>query len=518
LSTLPDFAESTPDKPAYIMAASGEIVTYAQLEARSNRFAHLLRDLGIRPGDHVAFYLENHPHFFELCWGAKRAGLYYTAISAYLTAEEVAYIVNDSGARVFVSTGHKRDVAAAVPALAPQVEHWLMIDGAAEGFAVYEDAVAAQPDGRIADEIDGTDMLYSSGTTGRPKAVKRPLQGLPFGTEDAAAKLVGDAFGLYRDVVYLSPAPLYHAAPLRFTMGTQARGGTTVIMERFDAAASLALIERHQVTHSQWVPTMFVRMLKLPDAARARHDLSSHAVAIHAAAPCPVPVKAAMIDWWGPILMEYYGSTESNGLTLIDSREWLAHRGSVGRPVFGVPHIVGADDAELPPGESGVIYFSDGPAFEYFNDPERTAQAYNARGWSTLGDLGYLDADGYLYLTDRQAFMIISGGVNIYPQEIENVLITHPKVADVAVFGVPNPEFGEEVKAVVQPLAMADVAGDGGDALADELTEFSRRHLSAIKTPKSFDFIEVLPRAATGKLYKRLLKDRYWGKDGGTIV
>ena len=514
MPTLPDFAERTPDKAALIMAGSGEVVTYAELEAGSNRFAQLLRALGIRAGDHITFFVENHPRFFDLCWGAKRAGLYYTAISSYLTAEEVAYIVNDSGARLFVSTEYKRDVAVVVPPLCPKLEHCLLIGGASDGFASYEDAVAAQPEGRITDEVEGTDMLYSSGTTGRPKAVKRPLQGTPFGTPEPALARLADAVGLHRDMVYLSPAPLYHAAPLRYNMVAIGRGATSVVMERFDAAHSLELIERYRVTHSQWVPSMFVRMLKLPEAERTKHDLSSHVTAVHAAAPCPIPVKEAMIDWWGPILLEYYGGTESNGLTLIRTDEWLKHRGSVGRPVVGATHVVDDDGNECPPGEIGTIYFSDGPAFEYFNDPERTAEAYDDRGWSTLGDIGYLDDDGYLYLTDRQSFMIISGGVNIYPQEIENLLITHPKVADVAVIGVPSADFGEEVKAVVQPLAMADA----GDALADDLTAFARRHLSAIKIPRSIDFMETLPRHPTGKLYKRLLKDRYWGNRDSRIV
>ena len=514
MPTLPDFAERTPDKAALVMAGSGEVVTYAELEAGSNRFAQLLRALGIRAGEHIAFFVENHPRFFELCWGAKRAGLYYTAISSYLTAEEVAYIVNDSGARLFVSTEYKRDVAVVVPPLCPKLEHCLLIGGETEGFDSYSDAVAAQPESRIADEVEGTDMLYSSGTTGRPKAVKRPLQGLPFGAPEPALAMLADAVGLHRDMVYLSPAPLYHAAPLRYNMASIGRGATSVIMERFDAVHSLELIERHRVTHSQWVPSMFVRMLKLPEAERTRHDLSSHVTAVHAAAPCPIPVKEAMIDWWGPILLEYYGGTESNGLTLIRTEEWLKHCGSVGRPVVGATHVVDDDGNECPPGEIGTIYFSDGPAFEYFNDPERTAEAYDDRGRSTLGDIGYLDDDGYLYLTDRQSFMIVSGGVNVYPQEIENLLITHPKVADVAVIGVPSAEFGEEVKAVVQPLAMSDA----GEALADDLAAFARRHLSAIKTPRSIDFIEALPRHPTGKLYKRLLKDRYWGNRDSRIV
>ena len=448
--TLPDHAARTPDKPALIMAESGETTTYAELEERSNRYAQLFRALGLRTGDHIALYLENTPRYHEICWAAKRSGLFFTCISSYLTAPEVDYIVGDCGAKLFISSAYKQDVAAEMLDLMPGVAHRFMIDGAIDGYDSMEAAAAGMPATRIADEAEGLDMLYSSGTTGRPKAIRRFHQGVPFGTIDPAIEAIGGLFEVTEDTVYLSPAPLYHAAPLRFNLRIQLAGGTTVVMRRFDPAFALELIERHRITHSQWVPTMFVRMLKLPEEARTRFDLASHRIAIHAAAPCPVPVKQQMIEWWGPILREYYAGSESNGFCHIDSHEWLAHPGSVGRPLFGVPRIVGEDGEELPTGEEGTIYFSDGHAFEYHNDPERTAAAYNDRGWSTLGDVGYLDGEGFLYLTDRKAFMIISGGVNIYPQEIENVLITHPKVADVAVFGVPNDEFGEEVKAVVQ--------------------------------------------------------------------
>ena len=522
--TLPEHAARTPDKPALIMGATGETITFAELEERSNRCAHLFRNLGLRPGDHVAIYLENSPRYHEIFWAAHRAGLYYTCISSYLTAPEVAFIVQDCGARLVISSTYKRDVACQLPKLVPGVEHWLMhrsagphatADGAAPpGFERYEDAVAGQPARRIADELEGLDMLYSSGTTGRPKAIKRFLQGKPFGTVDPALIALGNMFGIDGDTVYLSPAPLYHAAPLRYNLRVQVAGGTVVMMERFDPEQALDLLERHRITHSQWVPTMFVRMLKLPEAARQGRDLSHHRVAIHAAAPCPIPVKRQMIDWWGPIIQEYYGGSESNGLCAIDTADWLDHPGSVGREIYAKVRIVGDDGDELPTGEEGTIYFSDGPKFEYHNDPERTAAAYNDRGWSTLGDVGYLDDDGFLYLTDRKAFMIISGGVNIYPQEIENVLITHPKVADVAVFGVPNDEFGEEVKAVVQPIDMAEA----GDALADALLAHARRELSSLKVPKSIDFDAELPRHPTGKLYKRLLKDRYWGNKDSRIV
>ena len=357
-------------------------------------------------------------------------------------------------------------------------------------------------------------MLYSSGTTGRPKGVRVPLSGQPLGTPTPLLAMMGALYGMDEHTVYLSPAPLYHAAPLRFCMSVLRLGGTCIVMEKFDPRLALELIERHRVTHSQWVPTMFIRMLKLPEEERARFDLSSQRVAIHAAAPCPIPVKEQMIDWWGPILHEYYAGTEGNGFTAITSEEWLAHRGSVGRPLRGAVHIVDDEGRELPPGQEGTVYFSGGARFEYHNDPEKTRSAYDERGWSTLGDVGYLDEEGYLYLTDRKAHMIISGGVNIYPQETENVLVLHPKVADVAVIGVPNEEFGEEVKAVVQLLDPAEA----GPELAEELIAWCRERLSAIKCPRSVDFVEELPRHPTGKLYKRLLKDRYWGDRNTRIV
>jgi acyl-CoA synthetase (AMP-forming)/AMP-acid ligase II len=315
-------------------------------------------------------------------------------------------------------------------------------------------------------------------------------------------------------MTYLSPAPMYHAAPLAFSSATLCFGGTVVMMEKFDAEASLALIERHRVTHSQWVPTMFSRMLKLPDDVRTRHDLSSHQVAIHAAAPCPVPVKREIIEWWGPIVFEYYAGSEGNGSTIISSEEWLAKPGSVGKSYTAKIHIVDDEGRDLPPGKVGGVYFSGGATFEYHNTPEKTAESRLDGGRSTLGDVGYLDEDGYLFLTDRKAYMIISGGVNIYPQEIEDRMITHPKVADVAVFGVPNDDLGEEVKAVVQ--VMPGQAGD--DALRDELLGWCAEELARYKVPRSIDFEAELPRLPTGKLYKRLLRDRYWGKKSERIV
>lgn len=507
-------AAKNPDKPAYIFAASGETVTYGDLEARSNQGAQLFRSLGLGVGDHIAIMMENHPAFFTLCWAAQRAGLYYTAISYRLQEEEVAYIVEDCEAKVFITTHAQRDLAGR---LAGRLNvHRFMLNGTIEGFDSWESAVASQPTTPIADETEGADMLYSSGTTGRPKGIKVPLSGEPLGSAGGLLGLTQALYQMDENVRYLSPAPLYHSAPLRYNMAVMRHGGTSVIMERFDPEEALALIEKHQLTHGQFVPTMFVRMLKLPEADRLRYDVSSLKVAIHAAAPCPVPVKQAMMDWWGPVIHEYYAGTEGNGFCAAGPQEWLAHPGTVGRPLLGAVHICDDDGRELPPGETGTIYFSDGGTFEYHNDPDKTADSQHPsqRGWTTLGDMGYVDEDGFLFLTDRKTFMIISGGVNIYPQEVENLLVTHDKVADVAVFGVPNEEFGEEVKAVVQPISM-DLAGP---ELAEELIAFCRANLAHLKCPRSVDFEAELPRHPTGKLYKRLLRDRYWEGHGKSRI
>jgi long-chain acyl-CoA synthetase len=503
-------AQKTPDKPAYIMAATGETVTYRQLDQQSNRIAHLFRAAGLAPGDHMALFLENNARFLEICWGAQRSGLIYTAISSRLTAEEVEYIVKDCGAKLFVTSTALKERAAELVPLLQDIPHRYMIDGTIAGYQSWEDAIAARPATPIADQTAGHDMLYSSGTTGRPKGVLPVVERQPIDAQNPLLAITAQLYGMGPDTVYLSPAPLYHAAPLRFNMSVMRLGGTSVIMEHFDAEEFLRLVPKFKATHSQLVPTMFVRFLKLPDEARLRHDMSSLKCAIHAAAPCPIPVKEKMIDWWGPIVWEYYGGTEGNGLTMCNSAEWLAHKGTVGKAIVGKLRICDDDGNELPPGQPGTIYFAEGRPFEYHNDPKKTAESRHPQGWSTLGDVGYVDADGFLHLTDRKAFMIISGGVNIYPQEAENLLINHPRVMDCAVFGVPNEEFGEEVKAVVQPRDMQDA----GPAFAEELIAYCKQHLSPIKCPRSIDFEAELPRHPTGKLYKRLLRDRYWqGRD-----
>lgn len=530
MTAFPDtFAAATPDKPAYIMADSGTVVTYRELVTAARGIAALLWARGLRHGDCVALLLENHEAFLQIVWAAQRIGLRYVTLSTRLLPEEIAYILSDSGARALFTSPRHTDTAATAAAAAPGLRERFVAgkapvatpptaftgDSAQPGTTTaaneppgFEDlaaAVAAVPDTVRPDEREGVDLLYSSGTTGRPKGVVAALPLHQLGTPPGVANLLHQRWGIDADSVYLSPAPLYHAAPLRFTMTVHRHGGTAVIMERFDPTAALELIERYRVTHTQMVPTMFIRMLKLPEKQRLSHDVSSLRTVIHAAAPCPPETKRAMIDWLGPIVDEYYSSTENCLFTTITAAEWLAHPGSVGRAVLGTPHICDENGAELPPGETGTIWSEGGLAFEYLNDPDKTAASRNEHGWATVGDLGYLDPDGYLHLSDRRADLILSGGVNIYPREAENALAIHPKVADAAVFGIPHDELGEAVHAVVAPAPGITP----GPELAEELLGYLRERLASYKCPRGIDFEDELPRHATGKLYKRLLRDRY---------
>ena len=501
-----------PDKPAIVMLSSGKTVTHGELNDLSNQGAQLFRSLGLKPGDSIAFMLENHHLFFPIAFAAWRSGLRYTAISWRLQPAEVEYIVKDCEAKVFITSKFLEETAANLEEVLDGVKKF-MLDGTSSGYDSYEESIASMPEEPVEDECQGGSMLYSSGTTGRPKGIYRELQlnPLPYSQEEddlGLGRVVEGIYGGDENTVYLSPAPLYHSAPLGFNTGFLSLGGTSIVMEKFDPEAALKAIQDYKVTHSQWVPTMFVRFLKTDESLRSAYDLSSHKVAIHAAAPCPIEIKENMINWWGPILFEYYAGTEFNGMTIVNSEEWMEHKGTVGRPLVGELHILDDEGNEVPSGETGGIYFGGETAtsFEYHNDQEKTQSAISKQGYSTLGDIGYVDDEGYLYLTDRKAFMIISGGVNIYPKETEDALIMHPKVADVAVFGVPHPEMGEEVKAVVQPANMSDI----GEALEAELIAFCKEKISSVKCPKSVDFEEELPRHPTGKLYKRLLKDRYW--------
>ncbi|GMG92440.1 acyl-CoA synthetase [Cupriavidus metallidurans] len=507
---LGDHATLTPDKPAVINGTTGDRLTYRELDERSNRFAQYLYALGLRRGDHFAMVLENNIRCFEVCWAALRSGLLVTPVNRYLTAPEAAYIIADSGARVVVTSWAMRDLAVQLGDIMPANVGRLMIDGTMPGWRSYEDAVAAYPAERLADEWLGATMVYSSGTTGRPKGIIRaqPAGKVTEGS-GSARRPQFDRYGFGVDTVYLSPAPLYHTAPLGYGLETQFGGGTVIFMEKFDAEDALRMIERHRVTHSQWVPTMFIRILKLDDATRAAYDLSSHRVAIHAAAPCPQETKRDMIEWWGPILHEYYAATEGNGSTSLDTQEWLAHPGSVGKALLGSIRICDDDGNELPAGETGTVYFErEALPFHYHNDPDKTRAAQHPRHptWTAVGDVGRVDADGYLYLTDRKAFMIISGGVNIYPQAIEDALVIHPSVGDAAVIGVPNPEMGEEVKAIVEPAAGISPTPE----LAEELLAYLRTRVAKYMVPRSVDFIDAMPRLPTGKLYKASLRERYW--------
>jgi len=512
-------AIASPDKPAIIMASTGETVTFGEFEARSNRVAHLLREAGLRRGDHIAVFIENSPALLEIEGGAERAGLYYTLINTYLGAAEVEYIVSNSQAKVLFSSAAKRAVAEAAAANSPAVERKLMTGPGPlpDGWESYDAVVAKYPADPVPDEALGAAMLYSSGTTGRPKGVLRELpEGGP-GQPLPVMEFVKFLFGFRAGMTYLSPAPLYHSAPQASVAAALRMGSTVIVMEHFDPEQWLALVERYRVTHCQMVPVMFNRLLRLPPEVRARYDTSSLECIVHAAAPCPVHVKQAMIDWLGPIITEYYGATEANGFTFCTPADWLAHPGTVGRPVLGELLIVDGEGNQCPTGTDGTIWFRGATAFTYFQDPAKTAESRDGDGEgtaSTVGDVGHVDADGYLYLTDRKSYMIISGGVNIYPQETENILSAHPAIVDVAVIGVPNEDLGEEVKAVVQ---LADPA-TAGPALAQELIDYCRDRLAHFKCPRTVDFVPELPRSETGKLYKRILRDAYWTGHQTSIV
>jgi long-chain acyl-CoA synthetase len=502
-------AKEHPDQPAIIMGGTGETVTFAEFEAASNRVARLLRAAGLRRGDHIAVFMENCPELLEIEGGAERTGLYYTLINTYLAADEVAYIIANSRARVLFSSPARQPVAGDAAAKCPGLERMLMTgDGEPPpGWESFGEAIAAQPDGPVPDESLGAAMLYSSGTTGQPKGILRALpEGGP-GQALPVMDFVKAMFGFRDGMTYLNPAPLYHSAPQASVSASLRMGCTTVVMEHFDAEQWLAMVEKYRVTNCQMVPVMFNRLLRLPEEVRAGYDTSSLECIVHAAAPCPVPVKQAMIDWLGPVITEYYGATEANGFTFCDSAQWQAHPGTVGKAILGELLILDEAGDSCPTGTDGTIWFRGVTAFEYFEDPDKTAAGRREGGiTSTVGDVGHVDAEGYLYLTDRKSYMIISGGVNIYPQETENLLATHPAVLDVAVIGVPNEDLGEEVKAVVQP---ADPAAAGPE-LAAELIGYCRAHLAHFKCPRTVDFVDELPRHPTGKLYKRLLRDRYW--------
>jgi long-chain acyl-CoA synthetase len=500
-------AVAHPGKAVYVMAESGEVVTYAQLDKRSNQGAHWFRSKGLTAGDVVAIFMQNDARYMEVVWAAQRSGLYFTCVPTRLTAEELAYMLTDSGAKAVIHSPNLAGVANA----AAKLSGGLIVQecgGRGDARQSFELERARFPETAIADESAGRDLIYSSGTTGRPKGIMKARPSTGIETEMEATVLGKALYAFDEHIVYLCPAPLYHAGPLRYVFATAQVGGTAVIMEKFDPEKCLALIEQYRVTHAQFVPTHFVRMLRLPPEVRARYDLTSLRVVFHAAAPCPIEVKREMLNWWGPVIHEYYGSTEVIGYTSVTPQEWIERPGTVGKAKLGVIHICDEQGNELPPRREGILYFSGGPPLQYLNDPAKTREAHNSKGWATVGDIGWVDEEGYLYLTDRKNFTIISGGVKIYPQEVENALIAHPKVADAAVLGVPDAEMGEKVLAVVQPVDWSEV----GDALTAELLEYLRGRISSIKLPRQIDYMQRLPREPTGKLFKRLLRDKYWGQ------
>lgn len=494
-------ARENPDKPALIEAESGAVLTYGELDRDWQRAAQAYRSMGLKRGDAIAILMDNSPAFFIAAWAAQMSGLYYVGVSTRLTGPEVAYLLSDSGAKLLIHSERLRDIAEAAVAEAGKGVRALSSGKDGE----FEAMIADMPATWIDDPAPGRDMLYSSGTTGRPKGIRFDLPEGDVEQDMAITGLARSLYGFDKDTVYLCPAPLYHSAPLRFSLSTQQIGGTVVLMRKFDAELALKLIEQYRITVAQWVPTHFVRLLALPEDVRQRYDLSSLKCVFHAAAPCPREVKQQMMDWWGPIIHEYYASTETIGLCSVTPREWLERPGTVGTAKLGELHICDENGEELPAGEVGHVYFANGIPLKYHNDPEKTREAHNDRGWATVGDIGKVDEEGYLWLTDRASFMIISGGVNIYPQEIEDRLIEHPEVADAAVIGAPDPEMGERVVAVVQPV---DAKVDR-DALRERLLASLKDRLSFNKTPKQIDFRDTLPREENGKLMKRLLRDEY---------
>jgi long-chain acyl-CoA synthetase len=491
------WAQSQPDKPAVIMYGSGVVRTYREIDDASVRLARVLRDRGLRTGDHLAVLVDNQPEFYDAVWAAMRTGLFVTPINWHLTADEAGYIVGDCDAAALVASA---DLASVVANLSEQdlakVTTRIAVDGDLPGFERFDDVVAGVAVGEVPDEHEGGWMFYSSGTTGKPKGILPPLGPPPLGHRSFLTQMLGGLFGFTQDVVYLSPAPLYHAAPAGWTIGTQRLGGTAVVMERFDPLDFLEAIERHRITHVQCVPTHFIRLLKLSEEERSRFDLSSLQMVVHAAAPCPVEIKQQMLDWLGPIVHEFYSGSEGAGFTYITPDEWLAHPGSVGKSLMGAIHVLDDDRNELPVGEEGEIWFETNRTFEYHGDPVKTRSVWDPRGWSWLGDVGRVDEEGYLYLTDRASHMIISGGVNIYPREVEDVLTMHPAIADVGVLGTPDPDMGEQVTAFVQLVPGATVT-------AEELIAYTRARLSHFKCPKEVRFVDDLPRLPTGKLLKR---------------
>lgn len=489
------------DKPALICVPSGQIVSFGQLDAMANQAAHALRALGLRHGDGVSISLPNGPSFVAAMLGAARSGLYYTLISPKASDADVDFITRDAGAKLLLMTDGRTDPRSPTESPKP----YQLLHSATGGSASWEQLLSAQPTDLPADATPGMEMIYSSGTTGKPKGVRSPFITKTWGEPDPRNLDAARGLGVTPDSIYLSTSPLYHSAPHRYLSAFMNAGVTTIVMEHFDAKLCLESIDRFGCTHSVLVPTMFHRMLQLDEATRRAYSGRTMTHAVHGAAPCPQHVKRAMIDWWGPVLFEYYSGTEGIGRTVITSQEWLLHPGSVGQPRGCKVHILDDQAQIAETGQVGAIYFESNTTFNYWQDPQKTRDITSPQGWRTFGDIGYMDADGYLYLTDRKGFMVISGGVNVYPQEVENTLLTHPDVMDVAVFGVPDDDLGERLVAVVQLMPGAN----DGDAKARELQDFCKQAGGSIKTPKLVTFCADFPRQDNGKVQKNQLRDQY---------
>jgi long-chain acyl-CoA synthetase len=511
--SLLTFARTTPEKPVVIAAETGASIDFRHLNDESMRLARVLRR-SLPEGARVALLMENEPAVYVVAWACRRSALRLVPVNWHLSRGEAIYIVTNSDAEALIVSPGLSELALQIARAVPELK-LLMTFGEAFGpFASIDDATASEPAEPFGAETEGSYMFYSSGTTGQPKGILRPLSGDPFNTQLRIETMMAGLFQFDDATIFYSPAPLYHAAPLAWSIGSQLLGGTTIVPRRFDAEAALAHIERYRITNAQFVPTHFVRMLQLPEEIRTRYDLSSLRMVVHAAAPCPIDVKEQMLEWFGPVIYEFYGLSEGGGFTIVRPEEWLARKGTVGRSITGPIHVTDDAGNELPPGATGHLMFENPERFEYHREPGKTAEFFDPRGWSRPGDMGWMDEDGYLFLADRSSNMIISGGVNIYPQEAEAVLTLHPAIRDVAVIGVPDKEFGEAVKAVVE--LMPGTVSD--DVLAEELIAYCRARLSKFKCPKTVDFTDAMPRLPTGKLLKRELRKRYWGEGPNQII
>jgi long-chain acyl-CoA synthetase len=506
---LRPYVQARPDEPA--LTDERGSMTWRELDARVDRLAGALRGAGLVSGDTIAIHSGNRREYFELMIAAAHIGIRYIPVNWHWTADELKYVLDDSGTKALFSEDAYADAAAEAGA-----DTRIRVGiGAVPGFAAYEDFLAGGPDGEPADQVLGSPMVYTSGTTGRPKGVRRKLvtSGAPIETMQLIAAGFAEILRIPEGGRSLLVGPVYHSAQWLWSYGLLCAGRSVVMRRAFDAEETLRLIEEYRITNVHLVPTQFVRMLRLDEATRNAYDLSSLAAVWHGAAPCSPEVKRRMIEWFGPVIHEYYGSTEASVNTVVTAEEWLKRPGTVGRalPMTEI-HVLREDGSPADPGERGQLWFryTNGDDVEYWGDPDKTAGIHRGDGLFTTGDIGYLDPDGYLFLADRAIDMIISGGVNIYPAEIEGVLITHPAVRDVAVFGVPDAEFGEQVKAAVELEEGHEPSG----ALAEDLIAFARRSLAGYKAPRSVDFLDALPRTPTGKLYKRLIRDPYWsGQD-----